>query len=520
MTARGVTAPRSSRTSPAHEVIRGVKSGAATLLRGHRLPRPAVRLRRLCSGSVSTESAERAAVEAGASRFLDDLGEWLAIPSIGADPAHHGDVARSAQWLAATLRRDGWPTVQVWNGSPSGGGYLPAVYACWPAADPQAPTVLVYGHHDVQPVDPLDAWEHPPFQATLVGEQLYARGASDDKGQVLMHLLGVAAHRAATGADAPAVTVKLLVEGEEESGSPHIAALLAEHLQELACDAIVVSDTSMYARDIPSICTGMRGLACAEVVFRGGAVDLHSGQFGGAVRNPVTELARLLAAMHDERGRVAIPGFYDGVREPTAQQRAAYARLPFDEAAWLAGPAGGSRAAHGEDGWSTLERLWLRPTVEVNGIAGGYAGPGGKTIVPASAVAKVSFRLVPDQQPGAVQRAFAEFVAARTPQGIHAEVHVTSGAVSPCASEMDHPVTIAVRQALGTALGADVLISREGGSGPEAEISQTLGAPLAFLGVGLPEDRIHAPNERVVLPLLYRGAEAAAHLWRLLGEPR
>lgn len=469
---------------------------------------------------MSIESPERSAVEARAERFLDDLRAWLAIPSIGADPEHHGEVARSALWLADALRLDGWPTVQVWSGDSQGGSYLPAVYACWPAADPDALTVLVYGHHDVQPVDPLESWEHPPFQPTLVGEELHARGASDDKGQILMHLLGVQAHLEATGAHAPAVTVKLLVEGEEESGSPHIAALLADHAEDLACDAVVVSDTSMYARETPSICTGMRGMANAEVIFSGGARDLHSGQFGGAVRNPVTELTRLLAAMHDDEGRVAIPGFYDDVREPAAQERAAFARLPFDAAGWLAGPAGGARALHGEAGWSTLERLWVRPTAEVNGIAGGYAGPGHKTIVPAQAVAKVSFRLVPDQQPVRIDRAFAEFVAARVPAGIHAAVHFSSGGVAPCGSDVGHPVTVAVREALATALGTEVLFSREGGSGPEAEIAGTLGAPVCFLGVGLPDDRIHAPNERVVLPLLYRGAEAAAHLWRLLGTLR
>ncbi len=475
----------------------------------------------LCSGPVSTEepdSPERQAVHDRVGDFLDDLRAWLTIPSIGADPEHHGEVARSARWLADLLRRDGWPTVHVWSGDSHGGAYLPAVYACWPAADPAAPTVLVYGHHDVQPVDPLDAWKHPPFEATLVGEELHGRGASDDKGQVLMHVLGVRAHLAATGASAPAVTVKLLVEGEEESGSPHIAALLAEHADELACDAVVVSDTAMFARDAPSICTGMRGLTDAEVVFRGGVVDLHSGQFGGAVPNPATALARMVAALHDDEGRVAIPGFYDDVREPSAQEREAFARLPLDEVRWLAGPAGGSHALAGERGWSTLERLWVRPTAEVNGIAGGYTGPGHKTIVPCEAVAKVSFRLVPDQQPVPVQRAFAEFVAARTPDGITAHVHFTGSGVAPCASDVGHPVTQAVREALQTALGTEVGYSREGGSGPEAAIAEALGAPLAFLGVGLPDDRIHAPNERVVLPLLHRGAEAAAHLWRLLGE--
>ncbi|MQA14903.1 MAG: M20/M25/M40 family metallo-hydrolase [Pseudonocardiaceae bacterium] len=475
---------------------------------------------RICSVAVSTESRERAAVENRAARFLDDLRDWLAIPSIGADPDHHGEVARSALWLADELRMDGWPTVEVWSGDSQGEPCLPAVFACWPSTDPEAPSVLVYGHHDVQPVDPLDAWEHPPFEPTLLGAELHGRGASDDKGQVLMHLLGLQAHLEATGADAPAVTVKLLVEGEEESGSPHIAALLADHADELACDAIVVTGTGMFSRDTPSMCTGMRGMADAEVVFRGAAMDLHSGQFGGAVPNPVTELARMLAALHDGEGRVAIPGFYDDVREPPAAERAAFARLPFDEAAWLSGPAGGSRSLRGETGWSTVERLWVRPTAEVNGVSGGYAGPGHKTIVPAEAVAKVSFRLVPDQQPVPVQRAFAEFVAAHTPEGIQPEVHFTGSGVSPCASDVDHPVTESVRLALQTALGTEVLYAREGGSGPEAVIAEALRAPLAFLGVGLPDDRIHAPNEKVVLPLLHRGAEAAAHLWRLLGERR
>jgi acetylornithine deacetylase/succinyl-diaminopimelate desuccinylase-like protein len=458
-------------------------------------------------------SRERAEVAAGADQLLATLTDWLRIPSISADPAYHGDVAASAGWLADALRAAGWPTVQVWDQGPA----LPAVYACWPSDDPDAPTVLVYGHHDVQPVDPLEQWERPPFEPVVIGNELFARGASDDKGHLALHLFGMRAHLAATRRSAPAVTVKLLAEGEEESGSPHIAELLRAHREELACDLVVVSDTGIFERGTPSICTGMRGLIGADVTLRGPSVDLHSGSFGGAVPNPATALARLVAALHDESGRVRIPGFYDDVREPTEAERAAFAKLPFDEAAWLAGPAGGSRAATGEAGWSTLERIWVRPTAEVNGIAGGYQGPGSKTIVPREAVAKLSFRLVPDQVPAKIAAAVRDFVAAHTPEGIEADVRVAEG-VPPCRSDVDHPATVAVLDAMGAAFGTEVLFSREGGSGPEAIIQSELGVPLTFLGVGLPGDRIHAPNERVAIDLLHTGAEATAVLWRLLGE--
>lgn len=457
---------------------------------------------------------ERAEVAARAAEFLASLREWLRIPSIGADPAHHGDVAASAEWLAAALRADGWPTVQVWDEGPA----LPAVYACWPSDDPGAPTVLVYGHHDVQPVDPLPLWHHPPFEPTVLDGELFARGASDDKGHIAFHLLGLRAHLAATGRTAPAVTVKLFVEGEEESGSPHITELIRAHAAELECDVALISDTGIFDRDTPSICTGMRGLVGADVVFRGPAVDLHSGSFGGAVPNPATALARLVAALHDDDGRVTLPGFYDDVREPSPAEREAFAKLPFDEAGWLAGPAGGSRAASGEAGWSTLERVWVRPTAEVNGISGGYDGPGHKTIVPREAAAKLSFRLVPDQTSARIGDSIREFVAAHTPAGIEAEVLVEPG-VPPCRSDVEHPATVAVLDAMAAAFGREVLFSREGGSGPEAIIQAELGGvPLVFLGVGTPDDRIHAPNERVRIDLLHRGAEAVAVLWRLMGE--
>lgn len=459
-------------------------------------------------------SRERAEVAARTDEFLTSLMEWLRIPSIGADPAHHGDVAASARWLADALRADGWPTVEVWDEGPA----LPTVYACWPSDDPDAPTVLVYGHHDVQPVDPLHMWVHPPFEPTVVGDELHARGASDDKGQIALHLLGMRAHLAATGRTAPAVTVKLFAEGEEESGSPHVTELIRAHAAELACDLAVISDTGIFGREAPSICTGMRGLIGADVIFRGPTVDLHSGSFGGAVPNPATALARLVAAMHDADGRIQLPRFYDDVREPSDAERAAFAKLPFDENAWLAGPAGGSRAASGESGWSTLERVWVRPTAEVNGITGGYDGPGHKTIVPREATAKLSFRLVPDQTAAAVGDSIRDFVAAHTPPGIEAEVILEPG-VPPCHSDVGHPATVAVLDAMGAAFGTEVLFSREGGSGPEAIIQAELGGvPLVFLGVGTPSDRIHAPNERVGIDLLHRGAEAVAVLWRLLGE--
>ncbi|WP_308258475.1 M20/M25/M40 family metallo-hydrolase [Saccharothrix obliqua] len=462
---------------------------------------------------MNPEHPERAAVARFADDFVADLREWLAIPSIGVDPAHRDDVAASAEWLAAALRRDGWPDVRVWSDS----GALPAVYACLPAADPDAPTVLVYGHHDVQPVDPVEQWQHPPFEGTLVGEELFGRGASDDKGQVAMHLLGVKAHLAAMGADRPSVTIKLFVEGEEESGSPNLARLLDDHRADLACDLVVFTDTPLYARDAPTVCTGQRGNYAAEVVFTGGSADVHSGRAGGSVPNPATAIARLVAALHDDEGRVRLPGFYADVVEPTEAERADYAALPFDEDVWLAN-SGGARALSGEAGWTTLERVWVRPTAEVNGITGGYTGPGLKTIVPARAAVKLSFRLVPDQEPERIAEALREFVAANTPPGLHAEVIPRGNGTPPYAMPVDHPAVRAVKESLEAAFDQPVRFSRTGGSGPAAVLRRDLGVPVVYLGATLPDDRIHAPNERVVVPLLLRGAEAAARLWRLLPE--
>jgi len=451
-------------------------------------------------------------IDENAVGFFAALKEWLAIPSISADPARHADVRRSARWLARQLQTAGFPTVQVWETGTADEPGLPAVFAQWTAADPAAPVVLVYGHHDVQPVEPLDEWDSPPFEPAERAGQLLARGASDDKGQVFFHVLGTRAWLAAHAAAAPPVTIKLIVEGEEESGSPHFADLLRRERERLACDVIVVSDTTMWAADVPSMCTGTRGVVAAQVDLRGAEHDLHSGSFGGAIPNPLHVLADLLVGLHDSDGRITLPGFYDRVAALTQAEREMFAKLPFDEKTWL-GTAGKSGAVAGEAGFSTLERVWARPTAEVNGMWGGHTGPGGKTIIPCEAHAKLSFRLVAHQEPAEVTDTLRRYVADRTPPGIEATVTVEGLGVRPAFSPIDSPAVAAARRAMERAFGREVLFTREGGSGPEADLTGILGAPLAFVGVGLDEDRAHAPNEKADMGLLLKGAQTAAYLW-------
>jgi acetylornithine deacetylase/succinyl-diaminopimelate desuccinylase-like protein len=448
-------------------------------------------------------------VESHAPEFFEALEQWLTIPSISADPAHHPDVLRSAQWLAAYLQRQGFPVAEVWETDG-----LPAVFAEWPAADPAAPVVLVWGHHDVQPVDPLEEWTSPPFEPAERDGQLLARGASDDKGQVLFHALGLKACLAASQEQAPPVTIKMLIEGEEEHGSVHFADLLRRERERLRCDVIVITDTTMWAADVPSMCTGMRGLADLEVTLTGADRDLHSGSFGGGVPNPLHAMADLVSGLHDEDARITLPGFYDKVLPLTDEERELIAKLPFDEKEWLA-EAGHSGAAFGERGYSTLERIWARPTAEVNGMWGGHTGAGGKTIIPNQAHAKITFRLVARQDPADVAEQFVSYVKAHTPPGLTATVTV-GGGVRPCYSPIDSPAVQAGRRAMQRAFGKQVLFTKEGGSGPEADLADILQAPLVFVAVGLDSDRIHAPNERVDMSLLLRGAESAAYLWEEL----
>lgn len=460
--------------------------------------------------SNTPDSAVRDFIDTHREAFLSSLEEWLRIPSVSADPARSGDVRRSADWLAAELRATGFETVEVWE-TPG----RPAVFAEWPSGDPAAPTVLVYGHHDVQPAHRADGWHTEPFEPVRRDGRLYARGAADDKGQVLFHTLGVRAHLAATGRSAPAVNLKMLVEGEEESGSPHFPDLVRDHAERLACDAVIVSDTGMWSADTPTVCTGMRGLADCQIDLYGPDQDIHSGSFGGAVPNPATEAARLAAALHDADRRIAVPGFYDGVVELTDRERRLFAELPFDEAEWLR--TARAHATLGESGHTTLERIWARPTAEVNGIGGGYQGPGGKTIVPSTAQLKLSFRLVAGQEPEKIQQAVRDWVELSLPAGIRHEI-TFGGATRPCLTPLDHPALQSLVRAMGRAFGQTVRYTREGGSGPAADLEDLLGAPVLFLGISVPSDGWHAPNEKVELDLLAKGVETAAYLWEDLAE--
>ena len=447
-------------------------------------------------------------------RITGELLELLAIPSISADPAHAGDVRRSAEHVAGLLGAAGLEHVQLLE--TGGGAGLPAVYADWLHAGDDKPTVLVYGHHDVQPVDPLAEWDAAPFDPVIEDGECRARGAIDDKGQVLYQI--EAARGLLEERGALPVNLGFLVEGEEEIGSPHFERLLTDKGELLACDVIVVSDTGMVSPEVPSATVSMRGLVGFDVAIRTASIDLHSGMWGGTVPNAARIVASLAASLHDGRNRVTIPGFYDRVAPLSEAEQASLDAQPFDEGGFRA-QAGGVAFLDGEEGYSPLERIGVRPTAEVVGIRGGYAGPGIKTIVPATAGFKVALRLVPDQRPEEIDAAFRGWVAARVPPGV--EVTITAeGGVAPARTPIDHPATQALAGAIEAVWGKAPLWTREGGSGPEEALGRVLGAPVLFLGVGLPDDRIHAPNERMVMDQFWKGLLAAAELLERLGRLR
>jgi len=448
-------------------------------------------------------------LRANRERIVRSLLHWLQIPSISADPERSEDLWASARFCAEMLGAAGLEHVAVLE-SPIG----PAVYADWLHAGPKAPTVLIYGHHDVQPVDPLDEWISLPFQPVIMDGECRARGAIDDKGQVLYQIEACRGLLSVLG-KLP-VNVKFLVEGEEEVGSPYLEDLLLRETDRLRCDVVVVSDTGMVSPDIPSVTVSMRGLVAFDVSLRTASVDLHSGVWGGAVPNAAAVASRVVAALHDRDGRVAVPGFYDDVRELTSLERALIAAQPFDESAFKT-QAGGIRSLVGEVGFSPLERIGARPTAEVVGIHSGYGGPGIKTIVPASAGLKVAFRLVPDQQPDRIEALFRSWLTQQTPEVLECQV-TRQGAVAPVSTPIDHPAVEAVVRAVERVWGSRPLFTREGGSGPEETLARILRAPLAFLGVGLPDDRIHAPNERMVMDQFFKGLLAAGELLIELGN--
>ena len=440
-------------------------------------------------------------------RIVATLSDWIRIPSISAHPDRADDVRRSADYTAAMLADAGLEHVEVVETAG-----LPSVYADHLHAGAGAPTVLVYGHHDVQPVDPIEEWTSPPFEPVLEDGELRGRGAIDDKGQTLFQIEAV---RGLLAADRLPVNVKFLVEGEEEVGSPNFEALLEAERRRLACDVVVVSDTDMWAPDVPSVCVGMRGLIAYSVQVRTAAADLHSGLFGGAVPNPAHLVARMVAALHDGDLRVTLPGFYDDVRPLTPAEEASMAAIPVDEDAWRA--MAGVQRLEGEAGRSLLERIWTRPTCDVTGIAVGYAGAGVKTIVPAQGRFTATFRLVPDQDPDRVGAAFEAWVAGQVPAGVEVEV-TRMGGVAPALTPVDHPAMEGLCRVVERVWGKAPVFTRIGGSGPEEALGRVLDAPVLYLGVALPDDKFHAPNERMVMDQFWKGLLAAGdlfgELWR------
>jgi acetylornithine deacetylase/succinyl-diaminopimelate desuccinylase-like protein len=442
-------------------------------------------------------------VRANRDRYVEELTAWIAVPSISADPAYAGDVRRSAEHAVDRMRAAGLQNAEVLET----GGH-PVAYGEWLGAE-GAPTVLIYGHHDVQPVDPLDLWTSPPFEAEVRDRKIYGRGAVDDKGQNLMHLAALEAHLRVNG-KLP-VNVKMVIEGEEEIGSPNFETFLAREKERLRCDVVVVSDTAVFAEDVPSLTTSLRGLVHWEITVHGPQTDLHSGYYGGVVKNPLEALGQIVAALKDVHGRVAVPGFYDDVRELSPQERADIAALPFDPA--REAHALGVPELAGEGSRLPLERMWFRPTLELNGIYGGYQGPGAKTIVPSFAKAKISARLVPHQDPEHVKHAVATYVKRVAPKGVRVEVEA-HGDVRAVETSRDHPAVAAAARAMELGFGkAPVFIGTGGTIGPVSSFDRILHLPQVLIGVGLPDDAIHAPNEKFDLGQFFGGIETMTYLY-------
>jgi acetylornithine deacetylase/succinyl-diaminopimelate desuccinylase-like protein len=434
-------------------------------------------------------------------RFKEELLEFLRIPSVSARTEHAPDTQRAAEWLAGRMRELGGQ-VSV---EPTAGH--PIVVGEWRDAGPAAPTLLIYGHYDVQPAEPLDLWETPAFEPDVRDGRIYARGSVDDKGQLYVHLKAIEAHMKTNGR--LPINVIFLVEGEEEVGSANLLPFVNAHRDRLAADYVVISDSGMIGPGRPTIGASLRGLAYFQIDVQGPVGDLHSGSYGGGILNPATALAHIIASFHDENWGVAIPGFHDDVNVPE-EFRAQLGDIPFDEQEFLART--GSPELIGERGYRTIERIWVRPTVEVNGLLSGYTGEGSKTVLPARAMAKVSCRLVPDQDPARIQQVFTEHVRRVAPKGVTVSVQVMHGG-HPWRARIGGPLYEAAARALQKAFGRDPVYSGEGGSIPIVpEFERVLGAPVLLMGLGLPGENAHAPNEWMSVENFEKGTAASAEL--------
>jgi acetylornithine deacetylase/succinyl-diaminopimelate desuccinylase-like protein len=447
-------------------------------------------------GQLPTPALEYAATNR--ERFLEELKAFVRIPSISTDPAAVPDMQLAAEWVAGQLRSLGMDKVQVMPTAKH-----PVVFGQWMKAGPDKPTVLIYGHYDVQPPEPLELWHSPAFEPTIRGDNMYGRGASDMKGQVVTTLK---AAEALITTNNLGVNLKFIVEGEEEIGSPSLEAFLDQHRELLACDFAVNPDTGMIGADVPTITYGLRGLAYFEIRLTGYDHDLHSGLFGGAVQNTANVLCKLVAGMHDDQGRVTLPGFYDSVRPLDPEERGELARLPINEDFFL--KATGAPKLFGEAGYTPVERVGGRPTLDVNGLLSGFTGEGSKTVLPAKAMAKISMRLVPDQTPEQVLEQLKAYLRANCPETVRWEVVVHAGGVASI-TDRHMPAVQALAQALEETWGKAPVFKREGGSVPVvAQMCKYLNVESVLTGFGLPDDNLHAPNEKIHLPTFYRGIDA------------
>ncbi|OPX21531.1 MAG: hypothetical protein B1H04_06490 [Planctomycetales bacterium 4484_123] len=444
--------------------------------------------------------AVREYLQANRRRHLQELFELLRFASISSQDEHEADCLACAKWVAERLRRMGFSAeLRPWRKHP-------VVLAHHRQAGPAARTVLLYGHYDVQPPDPLEQWHSPPFEPVVRDGAIYARGASDDKGQFFAHIKALEALLETEG-QLP-LNVVFLLEGEEEVGSPELEQFLRANTEDLKADFSIISDSDFFAPGLPTITYALRGVVHVELTVHGPRVDLHSGVYGGAVVNPLNALAKMIAAMHDELGKVALPGFYDDVRPISEAERRAWAQLPFDEERYARNL--GTEPLGGERCYTVLERLWARPTLDCHGIVGGYQGPGSKTVIPAAATAKISMRLVPDMRPERVVEAFERFVAEHTPAGLTAQVEVKAKA-APVLVRPDSPAIAAAKAALAEAFSAPVALARNGASVPITELIQrVLDIEPIMMGFGLPDDHLHSPNERFRLEQFYGAIVASA----------